>query len=160
YSLTLSRALCWSCSRLEPPRETPMIGKPGFPRLIIQWRAGKIFLYARSPVAPNRTRASEWEPLSFIAPERVPWVPPGIPTIQAADVAAKAPSLFGRGSRLHRVGERAREDRLALLAQVIGVLEQRGVPREGGCPREIEVASARRFHDGFRVFSRELLQPR
>src|SRR5690242_20777799 len=36
YSLTLSRMRSRSCSRLEPPRETPTTGKPGFPRLIIQ----------------------------------------------------------------------------------------------------------------------------
>src|SRR5262249_25644542 len=36
-----------------------MIGSVRCPRRIMFWRAGKIFLYARSPVAPKKTRASE-----------------------------------------------------------------------------------------------------
>src|SRR5262249_54786668 len=36
-----------------------MIGSVRCPRRIMCWRAGKIFLYARSPVAPKKTRASD-----------------------------------------------------------------------------------------------------
>src|SRR5215471_21144375 len=39
-----------------------MTGTLRCPRLTIACRAGKIFLYARSPVAPKKTRASAWEP--------------------------------------------------------------------------------------------------
>src|SRR5215471_660793 len=39
-----------------------MTGTFKCPRLTIACSAGKIFLYARSPVAPKKTRASEWEP--------------------------------------------------------------------------------------------------
>src|SRR4029453_18844493 len=39
-----------------------MTGTVRCPRLTIACRAGKIFLYARSPVAPKKTRASAWEP--------------------------------------------------------------------------------------------------
>src|SRR5215468_2353904 len=39
-----------------------MTGTLRCPRLTIACSAGKIFLYARSPVAPKKTRASEWEP--------------------------------------------------------------------------------------------------
>src|SRR5262249_49005464 len=38
-----------------------MTGTVRCPRLTIACSAGKIFLYARSPVAPKKTRASEWE---------------------------------------------------------------------------------------------------
>src|SRR3954468_4395361 len=55
----LARARSRRLSRLDPPRDTPTIGKGAWPRLSIQCKAGKIFLNARSPVAPNRTKASE-----------------------------------------------------------------------------------------------------
>src|SRR5215470_18418009 len=42
-----------------------MTGTCRCPRWTIACRAGKIFLYARSPVAPKKTRASEWA--TFIA---------------------------------------------------------------------------------------------
>src|SRR6266446_2469505 len=42
-----------------------MTGTLRCPRLTIACSAGKIFLYARSPVAPKKTRASAWE--KFIA---------------------------------------------------------------------------------------------
>src|SRR5882672_7467178 len=55
----LARARSRKLSRLEPPRDTPTIGNGACPRLSIQCSAGKIFLNARSPVAPNSTNASE-----------------------------------------------------------------------------------------------------
>ena len=55
---TLSRARSRSCSRL-PPRATPMTGTSSVPRRIIACSAGKIFLNARSPVAPRKTNASD-----------------------------------------------------------------------------------------------------
>src|SRR6266581_5306506 len=39
-----------------------MTGTLRCPRCTIACSAGKIFLYARSPVAPKKTRASAWEP--------------------------------------------------------------------------------------------------
>ncbi len=36
-------------------------GTSRWPRLIIACSAGKIFLYAKSPMAPKKIRASEWE---------------------------------------------------------------------------------------------------
>src|SRR4029453_17150528 len=39
---------------------TPMTGTLRWPRLIIACKDGKIFLCARSPVAPKKTSASEW----------------------------------------------------------------------------------------------------
>ena len=36
--------------------------------LTIVWRDGKIFLYAKSPVAPKKTSASEWELVRNISP--------------------------------------------------------------------------------------------
>src|SRR4030095_14485437 len=39
---------------------TPMTGTLRWPRLIIACNDGKIFLWARSPVAPKKTSASEW----------------------------------------------------------------------------------------------------
>src|SRR5262249_3036918 len=58
---TLSCARARSCSRFQPALATPMTGTLRCPRLTIACSAGKIFLYARSPVAPKKTRASEWE---------------------------------------------------------------------------------------------------
>src|SRR4029453_3353219 len=37
-----------------------MTGTSRWPRLIIACNDGKIFLWARSPVAPKKTNASEW----------------------------------------------------------------------------------------------------
>src|SRR5262249_20649299 len=57
---TLSRARALSWSRVQPARATPITGTLRWPRRTIPCSAGKIFLYARSPVAPKKTRASEW----------------------------------------------------------------------------------------------------
>src|SRR5262249_18191640 len=59
---TLSCARARSCSRFQPALATPMTGTLRCPRLTIACSAGKIFLYARSPVASKKTRASAWEP--------------------------------------------------------------------------------------------------
>src|SRR5262252_6617074 len=63
-TLSLARARSWS--RLHPCLATPITGMSRWPRLIIACKAGKIFLYARSPVAPKNTRASEF--VSLIVP--------------------------------------------------------------------------------------------
>src|SRR5262249_30152275 len=62
--LSLARARNWS--RLHACLATPITGMFRLPRLIIACKAGKIFLYARSPVAPKNTRASEC--ISLIVP--------------------------------------------------------------------------------------------
>ena len=49
----------WSCSRLHPAFATPMTGTSSVPRFTIACSDGKIFLYARSPVAPKNTSASD-----------------------------------------------------------------------------------------------------
>src|SRR5215831_8294282 len=56
-TLSLARARNWS--RFHPALATPITGMSRWPRWIIACKAGKIFLYARSPVAPKNTRASE-----------------------------------------------------------------------------------------------------
>src|SRR5947209_1906089 len=56
---TLSRARARNCSRVQPDRATPMTGTSSRPWAHIACRAGKIFLQARSPVAPRKTRASD-----------------------------------------------------------------------------------------------------
>ena len=45
-----------------------MTGMLRWPRLIIAWSVEKIFLWARSPVAPKKTSASE-----FVFVMRAPW---------------------------------------------------------------------------------------
>src|SRR5688572_1412462 len=55
----LARARSWSWARVQPAFATPTIGTVSRPRRTRPWSAGKIFLYARSPVAPKKTRASE-----------------------------------------------------------------------------------------------------
>src|SRR2546421_1515530 len=55
----LWRARARNWSRLQPDRATPMIGMSSWPRRISAWSAGKICLYARSPVAPKNTNASD-----------------------------------------------------------------------------------------------------
>src|SRR5713101_2656646 len=47
----------------QPAVATPMTGMSRWPRFAIACSAGKIFLNARSPVAPKKTRASEWPSL-------------------------------------------------------------------------------------------------
>ena len=37
------------------------------PRFTMAWSEGKIFLNARSPVAPKKTKASEWEVLMVLS---------------------------------------------------------------------------------------------
>src|SRR4029453_3293121 len=44
----------------QPALATPMTGTLRWPRLIMACNDGKIFLWARSPVAPKKTSASEW----------------------------------------------------------------------------------------------------
>src|SRR5262249_14622527 len=56
---TLSRARALSWSRFQPALATPTTGTFRWPRRTIPCSAGKIFLYARSPVAPKKTRAAE-----------------------------------------------------------------------------------------------------
>src|SRR5262245_8037018 len=48
-----------NCSTFQPAFATPRTGTSRWPRFAIACSAGKIFLYARSPVAPKNTRASE-----------------------------------------------------------------------------------------------------
>ena len=59
YFSTLSCARMRNWSRFQPALATPMTGTSRSPRLAIAWSEGKIFLYARSPVAPKNTSASE-----------------------------------------------------------------------------------------------------
>jgi hypothetical protein len=47
-------------SRSQPALATPMTGTSRWPCLTIAWSAGKTFLWARSPVAPKNTNASDW----------------------------------------------------------------------------------------------------
>ena len=56
---TLSRARARSSSSVQRDRATPMTGTSRCPRRAIAWSAGKIFLKARSPVAPKTTSASD-----------------------------------------------------------------------------------------------------
>src|SRR5215831_9048787 len=62
---TLSRARALSWSRFQPALATPITGTLSRPRRAIPCNAGKIFLYARSPVAPKKTRASELDSFMF-----------------------------------------------------------------------------------------------
>src|SRR3954471_21638063 len=48
-----------SCSSVALDLATPTIGKFNTPRLAMRCKAGKIFLYARSPVAPKKDSASD-----------------------------------------------------------------------------------------------------
>src|SRR5215472_1270607 len=61
--LSRARALNWS--RVQPALATPSTGTLRWPRRTIPCSAGKIFLYARSPVAPKKTRASELDSFMF-----------------------------------------------------------------------------------------------
>src|SRR5262245_31470336 len=55
----LSCARAFSCSSVQPAFATPITGMSSVPRRTIACRAGKICLYARSPVAPKKTSASD-----------------------------------------------------------------------------------------------------
>ena len=54
----VARALA-ELSSVQPSRATPTIGMSRSPRRVSACSAGKIFLYARSPVAPKKTNASD-----------------------------------------------------------------------------------------------------
>src|SRR5262245_9028346 len=56
---TLSRARSCSWSSVHPALATPTTGMFRLPRRTIAYRAGKICLCARSPVAPKKTSASD-----------------------------------------------------------------------------------------------------
>ena len=87
-----------SWSRLQPALATPMTGTSRWPRLTIACSDGKIFLYARSPVAPKNTRASEWGLLiagSFApltAPASFSRCPPNSYRIADSSLSAKSAS--------------------------------------------------------------------
>ncbi len=73
---------------------TPMTGVSRWPRLIIAWSDGKIFLYARSPVAPKNTRASELEWLiagSLASPATLPPLSRGARRTRTASPRAACP---------------------------------------------------------------------
>src|SRR5687768_18065892 len=55
--LDFARSTSWS--RFQLDFATPTIGLSRRPFFTSDWRAGKIFLYARSPVAPKKTSASD-----------------------------------------------------------------------------------------------------
>src|SRR5579859_923193 len=55
----LSLARVRSCSAVQSGLATPTTGMSRLPWRVIACRAGNICSYARSPVAPNNTRASE-----------------------------------------------------------------------------------------------------
>src|SRR5262245_45030322 len=57
--MTDARARSMRFSRVHDDFATPTTGQSSLPRRTIAWSAGKIFLYARSPLAPKNTRASE-----------------------------------------------------------------------------------------------------
>src|SRR5262249_24118299 len=61
---------CPELSRFQPAFATPTTGTIRWPRRTMAWSAGKIFLYARSPVAPRNTNASEWVLLIGFSPSR------------------------------------------------------------------------------------------
>ena len=59
FSVTALRAWSRRSSSLQSDEATPTTGTPLLaPETSIAYTAGKIFLWARSPVAPKRTRAS------------------------------------------------------------------------------------------------------
>jgi hypothetical protein len=55
----LERIRALSASIVQLDRATLMIGMSNAPPRASAWRAGKICLYARSPVAPKNTNASD-----------------------------------------------------------------------------------------------------
>src|SRR5437879_7240805 len=63
-SSMLSRARWRSCSTPHCELATPITGMSRRSRFVIEYSAGKIFLYARSPVAPKKTNASDRSSMS------------------------------------------------------------------------------------------------
>src|SRR6266481_6361749 len=51
----------------HPDLATPTTGALRAPRFTMACSDGKIFLYARSPVAPKKTSASEWEFVTIVS---------------------------------------------------------------------------------------------
>src|SRR4249920_1534895 len=69
FASIASRACSRSWSTVQSREATPITGpSPRVPTLAISYTAGKIFFTARSPVAPNSTRASLREDSSVTPP--------------------------------------------------------------------------------------------
>ena len=100
YFSTLSCARARNWSSVQPALATPMTGTLRWPRLAIACSEGKIFLYARSPVAPKNTSASECvSPMSLPVLTRSPWtrLSRGVRRTESA-----SPRATGSGSPLPR----------------------------------------------------------
>src|SRR4029450_7426295 len=68
--LSCARARSWS--RVHPAFATPISGMSSVRRRTIACSAGKIFLYARSPVAPKKTSASDCSAMALALLLEVP----------------------------------------------------------------------------------------
>src|SRR5689334_4289329 len=113
WRLFLARSRSWST--VQPDFATPMTGTSSVPRLTMLCRVGKIFLYARSPVAPKNTSASEWTPPSvFSRPQSD--LGSGTASALLLDVAAELEP--------HRGEQLVRE--VGLAARVEPLVERRG----------------------------------
>ena len=100
---TLSRARARSWSRVQPALATPMTGTLRSPRAAIDCSAGKIFLNARSPVAPKKTSASE-----CVSPIAIPSAGPFVADVNRCDHAVLTAEAFSltRRRAFRPTGER------------------------------------------------------
>src|SRR5206468_8732141 len=94
--------------RFHPVLATPTTGTLSAPRFTIACRAGKIFLKAKSPVAPKNTKVSEWEEF------RVIFQPPFFPGARQNQTALR--KAVCPGNLLRRVRRTVRTTRSSIPA--------------------------------------------
>src|SRR5262249_6763476 len=119
----LSLARAFSRSRSHPAFATPITGMSRVPRRTIAWSAGKIFLYARSPVAPKKTRASDCSAIGLSLLLEVPAEPEThrrLHLLRVYGFAARGESRVERGAEhgsRHALVD-GRDDGPAALARI------------------------------------------
>src|SRR5262245_39139469 len=97
----LSCARAFSCSSVHPAFATPITGMSSVPRRTIACSAGKICLYARSPVAPKNTKASECSAMALPLLLEVPAEPQShrrLDLLSIVRLAARGEAAVERGA--------------------------------------------------------------
>src|SRR5262245_37598473 len=119
----LSCARAFSCSSVQPAFATPITGMSSVPRRTIACSAGKICLYAKSPVAPKNTSASDCSAMGLALLLEMSAEPQShrrLDLLRVVGLATRGEAAVERGAQ-HGCGYAlvdGREDRPAALARV------------------------------------------
>ena len=147
------------------PRRSP--GTSRCPRFSIACSDGKIFLYARSPVAPKKTSASEWRAVHRCLPVGTPSLAGRLLDVPAeleahrreqlvleVGLAARAEALVERG-RQHRRRHGLVDRGLDRPAPFAGVGDAAGELRRAPDPRSASAAVRSSSHDAITLPRRQ-----